>query len=108
MTPRLLLLTPPFTQLNTPYPATAYLTGYLQSKSDTVFQADLGIETFLTLFSRAGLSRLFEAIHSGATRDRTIGREVERALALRERYLDTIEPVIRFLQGVDPSWAAQI
>jgi hypothetical protein len=66
--PRLLLLTPPFTQLNTPYPATAYLTGYLQSKTETVFQADLGIETFLTLFSRSGLVRLFEAIESSAIR----------------------------------------
>ena len=106
--PRVLLLTPPFTQLNTPYPATAYLTGYLQSKTDSVFQSDLGIETFLTLFSRSGLSRLFEAIHSSAKRDRTTCREIERALALRERYLDTIDPVIRLLQGTDPSLSVQI
>ncbi|MBI3596242.1 MAG: radical SAM protein [Nitrospirae bacterium] len=106
--PRLLLLTPPFTQLNTPYPATAYLTGYLQSKSDTVFQADLGIETFLTLFSRLGLVRLFEAIDLSGTRNRTSDPVIERALSLRERYLDTIDPVIRFLQGSDPSWATQI
>lgn len=106
--PRLLLLTPPFTQLNTPYPATAYLTGYLRSKTDTVFQADLGIETFLTLFSGTGLVRLFEAIHLSVTRNRTSDTGVERALSLRERYLDTIDPVIRFLQGSDPSWATQI
>jgi len=33
---------------------------------------------------------------------------IERALALRERYLDTIDPVIGFLQGIDPSWTTQI
>jgi len=106
--PRLLLLTPPFTQLNTPYPATAYLTGHLQSRSKTVFQADLGIETFLTLFSRAGLVRLFEAIDRDRRRDRAFDPTIERACALKDRYLDTIAPVIRFLQGADPSFAAQI
>jgi hypothetical protein len=40
----LLLITPPFTQLNTPYPATAYLKGFLNTKSITAFQMDLGIE----------------------------------------------------------------
>ncbi|HUK56958.1 MAG TPA: radical SAM protein [Nitrospiria bacterium] len=106
--PRLLLLTPPFTQLNTPYPATAYLTGYLRSKIDTVFQADLGLETFLTLFSRPGLIRLFDAIDSVAARNRMSGPAIERALLLKDRYLDTIEPVIRFLQGSDPSRATLI
>jgi hypothetical protein len=28
---KLLLITPPFTQLNTPYPATAYLKGFLNT-----------------------------------------------------------------------------
>src|SRR3989344_6920913 len=100
--PRLLLLTPPFTQLNTPYPATAYLTGYLRSKTDTVFQADLGIETFLALFSRRGLSRVFEEIDLMGAGTRPADRGFERVLMLRERYLDTIDPVICFLQGSDP------
>ena len=43
---RILLITPPLTQLNTPYPATAYLKGYFtaQNRSDEVRQVDLGIE----------------------------------------------------------------
>ncbi|HEY4485071.1 MAG TPA: radical SAM protein [Nitrospiria bacterium] len=104
--PRLLLLTPPFTQLNSPYPATAYLTGYLQSRAKTVFQADLGLEVFLALFSGPGLARLFDAIDSGGTR--TSDPVIARALSMRDRYIDTIDPVVRFLQGNDPSWAAQI
>ena len=40
----ILLITPPFTQLNTPYPATAYLKGFLNTKNISAFQMDLGIE----------------------------------------------------------------
>src|SRR5579884_111527 len=102
--PRVLLFTPPFTQLNTPYPATAYLTGFLRSQGHAAFQADLSIETILTLFSRPGLIRLFQEVQSlGASHPAVV-----RSLLLKERYLDTIDPVIRFLQGEQPSLAAQI
>lgn len=44
MTPRLLLLTPPLVQTNTPYPATMHLTGFLRERGHDVFQRDLGIK----------------------------------------------------------------
>ncbi|WDT78225.1 MAG: hypothetical protein MPW14_13460 [Candidatus Manganitrophus sp.] len=90
--------------MNTPYPATAYLTGFLRSRGYPVFQADLGIETILALFSREGLTRLFEEVR--AVEDPHPA--VVRSLLLKERYLDTIEPVIQFLQGNQPSMATQI
>ena len=52
--PRILLITPPLTQLNTPYPATAYLKGFLGARGYHVTQADLGLELVLKLFSKAG------------------------------------------------------
>jgi hypothetical protein len=55
----LLLITPPFTQLNTPYPATAYLKGFLNTKNISCFQMDLGIEVILELFSKDGLKEMF-------------------------------------------------
>ena len=55
----LLLITPPFTQLNTPYPATAYLKGFLNTKNIPSFQMDLGIEVILELFSSKGLQTIF-------------------------------------------------
>ena len=61
---RLLLLTPPFTQLNTPYPATAYLQGFLNTLGVESRQADLGIEVILSLFSRAGLTEIFAEIEA--------------------------------------------
>ena len=55
----LLLITPPFTQLNTPYPATAYLKGFLNTKNISAYQMDLGIEVILELFSKKTLEKLF-------------------------------------------------
>ena len=54
-----LLITPPFTQLNTPYPATIYLKGFLNTKQISSFQMDLGIEVIAALFSKESLSELF-------------------------------------------------
>ena len=51
---KLLLLTPPMVQINTPYPATAYLKGFLRERHPevAVSQADIGLELFLKLFSQ--------------------------------------------------------
>ncbi|MBO0201288.1 hypothetical protein J0687_27275, partial [Vibrio alginolyticus] len=56
-------ITPPFTQLNTPYPATAYIKGFLNTLDISAYQWDLGIEVILTLFSTEGLKQLFDYIH---------------------------------------------
>jgi len=50
--PKVFFITPPFTQLNTPYPATAYLKGFLNTKGIAAYQADLGLEVILQLFSK--------------------------------------------------------
>ena len=55
----ILLITPPFTQLNTPYPGTVYLKGFLNTKKINSFQCDLGIEVILALFSKKGLTEIF-------------------------------------------------
>ncbi|MCK7468411.1 MAG: hypothetical protein MZU91_10080 [Desulfosudis oleivorans] len=60
---KIFLITPPFTQLNTPYPATPYLKGFLKSQGYEVFQADLGIELINKIFSREGFQELFDSIH---------------------------------------------
>ena len=60
MKQRILLFTPPFTQLNTPYPATAYLKGFLNTQGVTSLQVDLGIEVINRFFSKEGFTQLFE------------------------------------------------
>jgi radical SAM superfamily enzyme YgiQ (UPF0313 family) len=101
---RILLVTPPMTQLNTPYPATAYLTGCLRAHAAdrvSVAQADLSLELFLRLFSRAGMR---------AVRARIGGRSASKAhfLAHADDYAALVEPVVGFLQGRDPTLAMRI
>jgi len=101
--PTVLLLVPPLTQLNTPYPSTAFLTGFLRSRGIPCEQADLGIEMVLRLFSRSGLVALFEEIRSAG---KDLPGEARQMLAVEQAYLDAIDPVIEFLQGRNPSLAA--
>ena len=89
------LITPPFTQLNTPYPATAYLKGFLNTKNIASTQADLGIEVILELFSKKGLTNLFSSIQ---LKD-TYSANAKRMLVLKNDYINSMDAVILFLQG---------
>ena len=93
---KVLFITPPFTQLNTPYPATAYLKGFLNTKSVTVSQCDLGIETILALFSSQGIEKLFTEI---TFRKPELSPNGIRICNLSSSYIQTIDQVISFLQG---------
>ncbi|WNI37701.1 radical SAM protein [Chryseobacterium sp. SG20098] len=100
----LLLITPPFTQLNTPYPATAYIKGFLNTKNISSYQVDLGIDVILELFSKDGIQKVFSKeidLHSTSENS-------QRIYALREEYLKTIDQVITFLQDKTPTLARQI
>jgi radical SAM superfamily enzyme YgiQ (UPF0313 family) len=103
--PRLLLLTPPLTQLNTPYPATAYIKGFLRGRGFDVRQADLSIGLVLKLFSKEGLTRMFDEIEAGSF---DLSDNAKRMLRLRRRYEATIGPAIRFLQNKDLTLAPRI
>jgi radical SAM superfamily enzyme YgiQ (UPF0313 family) len=98
----LLLITPPFTQLNTPYPATPYLKGFLNTKKISCFQCDLGIEVILDLFSKSGLNHLFSEVlkYKGQVSENAL-----RITALRNTYINTVDQVVRFLQGKNPTLA---
>jgi len=103
------LITPPFTQLNTPYPATAYIKGFLNTKNISATQADLGIEVILKLFSKEGLINLFQVqSFKFQDSDRSISDNCQRILALQDEYIKTIDSVIAFLQGKKPTLALQI
>lgn len=99
-----LLITPPFTQLNTPYPATAYLKGFLNTQGIHAEQADLGIDLTLAIFSEDGLDALF----AHAVVSPNWSANVKRIYALKNAYTGTINAVIRFLQGKEPTLAHRI
>src|SRR5206468_11328992 len=106
LVPSVLLLIPPMTQLNTPYPSTAYLTGFLRSRDIPATQEDLALALVLELFSPAGLRAVRECIHALPMPART--PRVQAFDAQFERYLATIAPTIAFLQGRDPTTAHRI
>ncbi|KPH14428.1 radical SAM protein [Chryseobacterium sp. ERMR1:04] len=100
----LLLITPPFTQLNTPYPATAYIKGFLNTKNISSYQIDLGIEVILELFSKEGIQKIFDT----PIDLKNISENSQRIFALKDEYVKTIDQVILFLQGKNPTLARQI
>ncbi len=103
---KVLSLIPPMTQLNTPYPSTAYLTGFLRSQGIEAAQADLALALVLRLLSPEGLARLREAALAVPEESRT--GPVNFFLDYYERYARTIAPVIAFLQGRDGTLAHRI
>ena len=111
---RVLLLTPPMTQLNTPYPATAYLTGFLRAHGEElgldVRQADASLLLFLRLFSAPLIARMAEVLTRRARKARGVEMppSIAHFLAHAPRYAATAEPAVRFLQGRDPSFALRI
>ena len=96
---KVLSLIPPMTQLNTPYPSTAYLTGFLRSRKIDAAQEDLALALVLSLFTPNGLSE----IHTQAL----VLPEEERSASVNffldyfQDYRSTIAPTIAFLQGRD-------
>ncbi len=82
----ILLVTPPLTQLNTPYPATTVLKGFLSKNAQTVYQCDLGIELVNRIYTKKGLTEL----------------------QLPDDYINTIDAVVQFLQGKDKTLATRI
>jgi len=101
----ILLITPPFTQLNTPYPATAYLKGFLNTKGIPSFQMDLGIEVTLALFSRKGLQAVFDSVQNS---HKIESENASRIYQLQNQYVKTIGAVILFLQGKNSNLARQV
>ncbi len=98
---KILLVIPPLTQLNTPYPATAQLTGFLKSREIDAVQMDLSISLIDKLFTKENLEKVFKIASSGTT----ISKQHKIILQQSEFYLQTIDPVMRFLSGRDSSLA---
>lgn len=107
---RSLFLTPPMTQLNTAYPATAYITGFLRQQGHEAVQRDLAIEVLLLMLSRKGLEAIFERLELNyeAVDDQDLPDAVYHFFVHFKAYRRCVEPVIRFLQGKDPSLALRI
>ncbi|MFR9565717.1 MAG: radical SAM protein [Rikenellaceae bacterium] len=98
------LITPPFVQLNTPYPATTQLKAYLKMSGHEVLQCDIGIELAERIFTRQFLEGVFV---SAFENERLTTKSKEVAMK-RAEYLATIDAVWRFLRGDDNTLATRI
>lgn len=96
-----LLLTPPLTQLNTPYPATTVLKAYLEEQGHETTQADLGIELILKIYTPEFLEKIFSQTQSATP-------TTQRIALMKRDYIKCVEPIIRFLQGKDNTLATHI
>ena len=104
--PRILSIIPPMTQLNTPYPATAYLTGFLRSRGFHAEQTDLALALVLELLSPLGLPKLKTAAEAIPPKKRSA--TLRTFLNQFDRYLAAVAPAIALLQGRDGSIAHRI
>jgi len=103
---RVLSVIPPMTQLNTPYPSTAYLTGFLRSRGVEAVQEDLALALVLKLFSPEGLYAVRDQIEAQPPEARSA-----RVQAFHERFdrhIACMAPTLAFLQGRDPTLAHRI
>ena len=103
---RVLSLIPPMTQLNTPYPSTAYLTGFLREQGVHATQADIALALVLRLLSADGLAQVKLAAQTLPPKQRSA--QVQHFLAEFEGYHATVERVMAFLQDRDSTLAHRI
>ena len=98
------------TQLNTPYPASAYLSGFLRQEGYQVAQRDLAIELLLAMLSRQGLEQIFRIIEDNFAGfdDDNLPDSVYHFFSHFPLFHQRVEPCIHFLQGKDPSLALRI
>ena len=100
---KVLLVTPPMTQLGTPYPATPYLTGFLQQHGHSVVQADPALAWVLRLLSPHGLAAVLATLPA-----KSASRAVRHLRANAEAMTRQVPVAVAFLQGKDPSMAPRI
>ena len=94
------------TQLNTPYPSTAYLTGFLRSRGVQAVQEDLALALVLSFFTPEGIAEVRTEALNVFEENRSAS--VNFFLDYFDAYQSTISPVIAFLQGRDSTLSHRI
>ena len=94
------------TQLNTPYPSTAYLTGFLRSRGVDAVQEDLALALVLSFFTPGGMAEIRTQALSVPEESRSAS--VNFFLDYFDSYQSTIAPTISFLQGRDSTLSHRI
>ncbi len=102
MSSKILFIIPPFTQLNTAYPASAYLKGFLESHHISVSHFDLSIELFTAIFTSEFLTAIFQEA------DDLHNYQYSEVSKRKAMYITRVDVVIKFLQKQDIETAHHI
>lgn len=94
------------TQLNTPYPSTAYITGFLRSRGIDAVQEDLALALVLSFFTPEGMTEI--RVEALRVPEENRSASVNFFLDHFDSYQTTISPVIHFLQGRDSTLSHRI
>ena len=97
-----LLITPPFTQLNTAYPATAYIKGFLDSKDVKATQMDLSIALFSAVFTKEFIDAIFKQA------DMLGNKDLPLVYSQKEEYINKVDSVMNYLRVQEVTAAYQI
>ena len=110
---RVLLVQPPFVQLNAPYPAVAYLAAFCRREGHDARCLDLSIELFRRIFCAQGLQRVFAEAEKRlpgrlADLDVPTRSNVLRYLSNADDYVRVIDPIVRLLSAGDDAFAHEL
>jgi hypothetical protein len=94
---RILLVNPPITDVGGPYPAVAYLAGFLRELGRHAAVADASLMVVRQLLSRTGMERVLPVLRTGPAPSPMAARFLEHA----DWYTRVIETAVRCLQGGD-------
>ena len=103
-----LILQPPVMQLNTAYPSGAYLSSFFQKNGCTAKWLDLNIELFYSIFSRQGLTKLFDLCSAQAlvlaekaerSGDEGTSFNLRRYISQKDLWINWIDFITAMLRG---------
>lgn len=101
-----ILLQPPLVQLNTPYPSGAYLSAFFKKTGNNPVLYELSNRLFYKIFSREGLTKLFELSTPNALRlaqeakisgDEETAFNLQRYTSLSTQWINSIETITDIL-----------
>lgn len=103
---QVLIITPPLVQLNSPYPSGAYLSSFFKSQGYQTLWQDLNIKLYYSIFSRQGLTRLFElsqdkalkiALQAEKNGDQATAFNLRRYISTKENWINWIDFINQIL-----------
>lgn len=104
MANKILLITPPLTQLNCAYPATAQLCGFLRKNGIGAEQQDLSIELINRLLTAEGVGEIMRQAEKRTLEEGLrVSKTARIVISNSHFYVQWVEAVRRFLQGKDLS-----